>query len=67
MLKDSSLEKNLHLVNHSTRKHFIQKLKDKSLPIESLNDYAGLSGKKRKGISTILPNAGESASGVSAT
>ena len=69
MVKDSDLETDKKLVNHSTRKHLVQKLVDNDIPpneimqitghknIASINNYSGLSDKKQQQISGVLSGA----------
>ena len=59
MIRDSGLETDKELVNHSTRKHLVQKLVDNDIPpneiiqitehknVNSLNHYSSLSDKKQ--------------------
>ena len=68
MIKDSGLKTDKKLVNHSTRKHLVQKLVDNDVPpneiiqitgyknVNSMNNYSTLSGKKQQQISAVLSN-----------
>ena len=68
MIKDSGLKTDKKLVNHSTRKHLVQKLVDNDVPpneiiqitghknVNSLNNYSTLSDKKQQEISAVLSN-----------
>ena len=68
MIKDSGLKTDKKLVNHSTRKHLVQKLVDNDVPpneiiqitghknVHSLNNYSTLSDKKQQQISAVLSN-----------
>ena len=68
MIKDSGLKTDKKLVNHSTRKHLVQKLVDNDVPpneiiqitghknVNSLNNYSTLSDKKQQQISAVLSN-----------
>ena len=59
MITDSGLETDKKLVNHSTRKHLVQKLVDDDIPpneiiqitghknVTSLNNFSSLSDKKQ--------------------
>ena len=63
MIKDSGVKTDKKLVNHSTRKHLVQKLVDNDVPpneiiqitghknVNSLNNYSTLSDKKQQQIS----------------
>ena len=65
MVKDSGLETDKKLVNHSTRKHLVQKLVDNDIPpteimqiighknVASMNNYSTLSDKKQQQISGV--------------
>ena len=64
------------LVNHSTRKHLVQKLVDNNIPpneivqitghknINSLNNYSTISNRRQQHISTVLSRRGESFTSV---
>ena len=66
------------MVNHSTRKHLVQKLVDNEIPpneiiqitehnnINSLNNYSSLSEQKQKQISAVLSNDASSSQTLSA-
>ena len=66
MAQDSGLDSDKKLVNHSTRKHLVQKLVDNEIPpneiiqitghknVNSLNNCSSLSAKKQKQISAVL-------------
>ena len=68
MIKDSGLKTDKKLVNHSTRKHLVQKLVDNDVPpneiiqitghknVNSLNNYSTLSDSKQQQISAVLSN-----------
>ena len=68
MIKDSGLKTDTKLVNHSTRKHLIQKVADNDVPpneiiqttghnnVNSLNNNSTLSKKKQQQISAVLSN-----------
>ena len=68
MIKDSGLKTDTKLVNHSTRKHSVQKLADNDVPpngiiqttghnnVNSLNNNSTLSKKKQQQISAVLSN-----------
>ena len=72
MLKDAAFETDRKIVNHSTRKHLIQKLVDSEIPpnqiiqitghknINSINNYSTLSATRQQQISTILSNPNRS-------
>ena len=69
MVKDSGLETDKKLINHSTRKHLVQKLVDNDIPpteimqitghknVASINNYSILSDKKQQQISGVLSGA----------
>ena len=69
MVNDSGLETDRKLVNHSTRKHLVQKLVDNDIPpteimqitghknVASINNYSTLSDKKQQQISGVLSGA----------
>ena len=75
---DSGLETDKKLVNHSTRKHLVQKLVDNDIPpgeiiqitrhknVNSLNNYSSLSDKKQQQISAVLSNAASTSQILSA-
>ena len=67
MIKDSGLKTDKKLVNHSTRKHLVQKLVDNDVPPNeiiqitghknvNLLNYSTLSDKKKQQISAVLSN-----------
>ena len=68
MASDAELQTDKKLVNHSTRKHLVQKLIDNEIPpneivqitghknVSSLNNYSTLSSAKRQCISAVLSN-----------
>ena len=77
MIRDSGLETNKKLVNHSTRKHLVQKLVDNDIPpeiiqitghknVNSLNNYSSLSDKKQQQICDVLSNAASTSQSLSA-
>ena len=78
MIRDSGLETDKKLVNHSTRKHLVQKLVDNDIPpnviiqitghknLNSLNNYSSLSDKKQQQISAVLSNAASTSQSLSA-
>ena len=78
MIRDSGLETDTLLVNHSTRKHLVQKLVDNDIPpneiiritghknVNSLNNYSSLSDKKQQQISAVLSNAASTSQSLSA-
>lgn len=78
MIRDSGLETDKKLVNHSTRKHLVQKLVDNDIPpneiiqitghkkVNSLNNYSSLSDKKQQQISAVLSNAASTSQSLSA-
>ena len=69
MVEDSGLETDKKLVNHSTRKHLVQKLVDNDIPpteimqitghknVASINNYSTLSDRKQQQISGLLSGA----------
>lgn len=69
MVEDSGMETDKKLVNHSTRKHLVQKLVDNDIPptkimqvtghknVASINNYSTLSDKKQQQISGVLSGA----------
>ena len=75
MVKDSGLETDKKLVNHSTRKHLVQKLVDNDIPpteimqitghknVASINNYSILSDRKQQQISGVLSGASAIQSG----
>ena len=77
MIRDSGLETDKKLVNHSTRKHLVQKLVDNDIPpneiiqitghknVNSLNNYSSLSDKKQQQISAVLSNAASTSQSLS--
>ena len=77
MIKDSGLKTDKKLVNHSTRKHLVQKMVDNDVPpneiiqitgpknVNSLNNYSTLSDKKQQQISAVLSNTAGTLSTVS--
>lgn len=76
MLESSQIQSDKKLVNHSTRKHLIQKLVDNNIPaneivqitghknINSLNNYSAISDKKQQQISDILSGSNEASSSL---
>ena len=78
VIRDSGLETDKKLVNHSTRKHLVQKLVDSDIPpneiiqitghknVHSLNNYSSLSNKKQQQISAVLSNAASTSQSLSA-
>ena len=78
MVQDSGLDSDKKLVNHSTRKHLVQKLVDNEIPpneiiqitghknVNSLNNYSSLSDKKQKQISAVLSNDASTSQTLSA-
>ena len=74
MIRDSGLETDKKLVNHSTRKHLVQN----DIPpneiiqitghknVNSLNNYSSLSDKKQQEISAVLSNAASTSQSLSA-
>ena len=78
MIRDSFLETDKKLVNHSTRKYLVQKLVDNDIPpneiiqitghknVNSLNNYSSLSDKKQQQISAVLSNAASTSQSLSA-
>ena len=66
MMAASQLHSDKKLVNHSTRKHLVQKLVDHNIPpneivqitghknINSLNNYSAISDKRQQHISAVL-------------
>ena len=78
MIRDSGLETDKKLVNHSTRKHLVQKLVDNDIPpneiiqitghknVNSLNNYSSLSDKKQQQISAVLSNTASTSQSLSA-
>ena len=78
MIKDSGLKTDQKLVNHSTRKHLVQKLVDNDVPpneiiqitghqnVNSLNNCSTLSDKKQQQISAVLSNTASTSKTLSA-
>ena len=78
MIRDLHLETDKKLVNHSTRKHLVQKLVDNNIPpneviqitghknVNSVNNYSSLSNKKQQQISAVLSNAASTSQSFSA-
>ena len=78
MVQDSGLDSDKKVVNHSTRKHLVQKLVDNEIPpneiiqitghknVNSLNNYSSLSDKKQKQISAVLSNGASASQTLSA-
>ena len=78
VVQDSGLDSDKKLVNHSTRKHLVQKLVDNEIPpneiiqitghknVNSLNNYSSLSDKKQKQISAVLSNDASTSQTLSA-
>jgi len=75
MIRDSGLETDKKLVNHSTRKHLVQKLVDNDVPpneitghrnVNSLNNYSSFPEKKQQQISAVLSNAASTSQSLSA-
>ena len=76
MVQDSGLDSDKKVVNHSTRKHLVQKLVDNEIPpneiiqitghknVNSLNNYS--SYKKQKQISAVLSNGASASQTLSA-
>ena len=74
MIRDSGLETDKKLLNHSTRKHLVQN----DIPpneiiqitghknVNSLNNYSSLSDKKQQEISAVLSNAASTSQSLSA-
>ena len=72
MLAASQVHSHKKLVNHSTRKHLVQKLVDNNIPpneivqitghknVNSLNSYSAISDRRQQHISTVLTRRGES-------
>ena len=77
MIKDSGLKTDKKLMNHSTRKHLVQKLVDNDVPpneiiqitghknVNSLNNYSTLSDKKQQQISANTASTSKTLSTVS--
>ena len=71
MLAASQVQSDKKLVNHSIRKHFVQKLVDSNIPpneilqitghknINSLNNYSAISDKRQQQISAVLSGGKE--------
>ena len=78
MLAASQVQSDKKLVNHSTRKHLVQKLVDSNIPpnetvqitghknINSLNNYSVISDKRQQQISAVLSGGKESSTCTSA-
>ena len=78
MLAASQVHSDKKLVNHSTRKHLVQKLVDSNIPpneivqitghknINSLNNYSAISDKRQQQISAVLSRGKESSTCTSA-
>ena len=78
MLAASQVQSDKKLVNHSTRKHLVQKLVDSNIPpneivqitghknINSLNNYSAISDKRQQQISAVLSGAKELSAWTSA-
>jgi len=78
MLAASQVQSDKKLVNHSTRKHLVQKLVDSYIPaneiaqitghknINSLNNYSAISDKRQQQISAVLSGGKESSTCTSA-
>ena len=76
MLAASQVHSHKKLVNHSTRKHLVQKLVDNNIPpneivqitghknVNSLNNYCAISDRRQWHISTVLSRRGESSTSV---
>ena len=76
MLAASQVHSDKKLVNHSTRKHLVQKLVDNNIPpneivqitghknVNSLNNYSAISDRRQQHISTVLFRRGESSTSV---
>ena len=76
MLAASQVHSDKKLVNHSTRKHLVQKLVDNNIPpneivqitrhknVNSLNNYSAISDRRQQHISTVLSRRGESSTSV---
>ena len=76
MLAASQVHSDKKLVNHSTRKHLVQKLVDNNIPpneivqitghknMNSLNNYSTISNRRQQHISTVLSRRGESFTSV---
>ena len=72
MLAASQVQSHKKLVNHSTRKHLVQKLVANNIPpneivqitghknVNSLNNYSAISDRRQQHISTVLSRRGES-------
>ena len=71
VLAASQVQSDKKLVNHSTRKHLVQKLVDSNIPsneivqitghknINSLNNYSAISDKRQQQISVVLSGGKE--------
>ena len=78
MLAASQVQSDKKLVNHSTRKHLVQKLVDSNIPpneivqitghknINSLNNYSAISDKRQQQVSAVLSGGKEPSSCTSA-
>jgi len=78
MLAASRVQSDKKLVNHSTRKHLVQKLVDSNIPpneivqitghknINSLNTYSAISDKRQQQISAVLSGGKEPSACTSA-
>ena len=74
IIRDSGLETDKKLLNHSTRKHLVQNdippNKIIQIPghknVNSLNNYSSLSDKKQQEISAVLSNAASTSQSLSA-
>jgi len=78
IIRDSGLETDNKLVNHSTRKHLVQKLVDNDVPpneiiqitghsnVNSLNNDSSFPDKKQQQISAVLSNAASTSQSLSA-
>jgi len=78
MIRDSGLETDKKLVNHSTRKHLVHKLVANDVPpneiiqitghrnVNSLNNCSSFSDKKQQQISAVLSNDGSTSQSLSA-
>ena len=76
MLAGSQVHSDKKLVNHSTKKHLVQKLLDNNIPpnkiveiaghknVSSLNNYSAISGRRQQHISTVLSRRGESSTSL---
>ena len=72
MLAGSQVHSDKKLVNHSTRKHLVQKLVDNNIPPNELDtktsihwiNYSAISDRRQQHISTVLSRRGESSTSV---